>query len=128
MLIFFYTNRTIRNMNIIRTDNGYCYYIDEFYGKIMLINPVIYNKFKGIKDSNIDSYYDSKISFFKKNIISFLQIRKKCLLIDYQGVISKNPLIILHNLIFEVTDRCNLSCEYCGYGKYYNNYDPRKKY
>jgi uncharacterized protein len=27
---------------------------------------------------------------------------------------------------FEVTDKCNLSCTYCGYGKFYKGYDNRK--
>ena len=27
---------------------------------------------------------------------------------------------------FEVTDACNLRCEYCGYGKFYSDYDDRK--
>jgi len=26
---------------------------------------------------------------------------------------------------FEVTDSCNLKCDYCGYGKFYNKYDQR---
>lgn len=26
---------------------------------------------------------------------------------------------------FEVTDRCNLRCQYCGYGKFYDDYDKR---
>lgn len=29
-------------------------------------------------------------------------------------------------VIFEVTDACNLRCAYCGYGKFYKNYDKRK--
>lgn len=29
-------------------------------------------------------------------------------------------------LTFEITDRCNLQCEYCGFGKFYNDYDERK--
>ncbi len=29
------------------------------------------------------------------------------------------------NLVFEVTDACNLECEYCGYREYYSGYDPR---
>ena len=33
----------------------------------------------------------------------------------------------LKMVIFEVTDQCNLACEYCGYGKLYNNYDERKE-
>ena len=29
-------------------------------------------------------------------------------------------------LTFEITDACNLKCEYCGYGKFYSDYDERK--
>lgn len=28
-------------------------------------------------------------------------------------------------ITFEVTERCNLNCKYCGYGSLYNNKDPR---
>ena len=44
-----------------------------------------------------------------------------------------SPEYLMHNLsninqvIFEVTDNCNLACEYCGYGKFYDNYDNRTK-
>ena len=30
-----------------------------------------------------------------------------------------------NQLTFEITDRCNLNCDYCGYGKYYEGYDQR---
>lgn len=39
---------------------------------------------------------------------------------------------ILHNLanlpqlVFEVTDACNLKCKYCAYGELYNDYDERE--
>lgn len=32
----------------------------------------------------------------------------------------------LRQLTFEVTDACNLKCEYCGYGDLYDGYDLRK--
>lgn len=31
----------------------------------------------------------------------------------------------LRQLTFEVTDACNLSCKYCAYGEFYNDYDKR---
>jgi len=37
----------------------------------------------------------------------------------------KNNLINLPQLVFEVTDNCNLRCKYCGYGDLYEGYDPR---
>lgn len=32
----------------------------------------------------------------------------------------------IKQVTFEVTDRCNLDCMYCGYGTLYNDYDERK--
>jgi uncharacterized protein len=33
----------------------------------------------------------------------------------------------LRQVVFEVTEKCNLNCKYCGYGELYNNYDNRKQ-
>lgn len=38
----------------------------------------------------------------------------------------KIKLANLRQLLFEVTDGCNLKCRYCGYGELYNNYDIRQ--
>lgn len=35
-------------------------------------------------------------------------------------------LVNLRQLTFEVTDRCNLQCRYCGYGSMYYGFDERK--
>jgi len=32
----------------------------------------------------------------------------------------------LNQIVFEVTDSCNLNCSYCGYGDLYGNYDRRE--
>lgn len=37
----------------------------------------------------------------------------------------KHNLINLSQLVFEVTDDCNLNCYYCAYGDLYNGYDIR---
>jgi uncharacterized protein len=38
----------------------------------------------------------------------------------------KETLANVGQVVFEVTDACNLKCEYCGYGKFYSNYDRRE--
>lgn len=38
----------------------------------------------------------------------------------------KKHLANTPQITFEVTDACNLRCEYCGYGKFYEDYDERK--
>ena len=40
---------------------------------------------------------------------------------DVKRSLSNSP-----QLTFEITDACNLRCEYCGYGKSYSDYDERK--
>ena len=40
---------------------------------------------------------------------------------DVRRCLSNSP-----QLTFEITDTCNLKCEYCGYGKFYSDYDERK--
>ena len=40
---------------------------------------------------------------------------------DVRRCLSNSP-----QLTFEITDACNLRCEYCGYGKFYSDYDERK--
>lgn len=39
----------------------------------------------------------------------------------------KAQLRNLRQIVFEVTDNCNLNCKYCGYGEFYGNYDKRVK-
>lgn len=36
-----------------------------------------------------------------------------------------NQLRNMRQVVFEVTDACNLNCKYCGYGELYGNYDER---
>jgi uncharacterized protein len=37
----------------------------------------------------------------------------------------KRSLANTFQITFEVTQSCNLRCKYCGYGEFYNNFDPR---
>lgn len=39
----------------------------------------------------------------------------------------KQQLINLRQIVFEVTDSCNLKCKYCGYGEFYGSYDKREE-
>ena len=39
--------------------------------------------------------------------------------------IIKSALANLPQLVFEITDACNLKCKYCGYGEFYDDYDNR---
>lgn len=46
------------------------------------------------------------------------------LLINKENI--EQNLINLRQLVFEVTDSCNLRCKYCGYADLYEGYDKRE--
>lgn len=48
---------------------------------------------------------------------------------DYSTITKEDieqNLINLRQLVFEVTDSCNLRCKYCGYADLYEGYDKRE--
>jgi uncharacterized protein len=46
--------------------------------------------------------------------------------IPIDGKLVENNLKSLRNLVFEVTDQCNLNCKYCGLAELYTGYDNRE--
>lgn len=70
-------------------------------------------------------YYTRKYKFFKDNgFFSTLDSKKR-----FSAKISEDDikyhLANLKQLTFEITDKCNLNCTYCGYGHLYGDYDQR---
>jgi uncharacterized protein len=43
-----------------------------------------------------------------------------------ESALIKHNLQYLRNLVFEVTDKCNLKCKYCGLSELYSGHDERK--
>lgn len=70
-----------------------------------------------------DDYYKRKYDFLKDN--GFLTESHYNFTTRYAERSLEYNLANLRSLLFEVTDGCNLSCKYCGYGELYNNYDER---
>ncbi len=90
--------------------------IDKIYKK--LINEKRYST------TEID-YYKSKYEFLKKN--GFMQAIGREPYVTGQ-ITSDNieyELANLLNLVFEITERCNLNCAYCFYGDDYSEHDER---
>lgn len=82
--------------------------------------PYLYNQ-NGKTDE--DSYYAHKAAYLKK--YGYLEEINH----QYDGTISsdtvKDNLANLKQVVFEVTDACNLRCKYCAYGELYSDYDER---
>lgn len=128
--------------------NGYIY--DLISRKILLAHPVLYFLlekyqktgdlkpwFEGLTGDSISafdtdvprtvvSYYYEKLSFLIANGV----LREDRKSNNLNGRVETHEIEkILANVkqvTLEVTDSCNLACEYCGYGKFYNDYDKRE--
>lgn len=70
-------------------------------------------------------YYYQKYSFLEKNGFLCKDELKRDLTkkVTPEGILRS--IANTRQITFEVTDFCNLACLYCGYGKFYDNYDKR---
>ena len=92
---------------------------------LALLHPELAKAMQGGND--VDSYYIEKAKYLHsynrspadedKNSKTFIQLTAA----DVEEQLANTPQIV-----FEVTDACNLNCTYCGYGELYGNYDTRE--
>ena len=118
----------MRKEILYKSSQGNHYLYSDYLNCSMLLHPVLYNLFKNkgenaCGNSPEENYYLKKYEFLieagvlKNYPVSF--ITKP----DPNEI--KLKLANLRQLVFEVTDACNLNCYYCGYGELYDNYDKR---
>lgn len=92
--------------------------IKAIYCNGIILNEVFYSR----EDIN---YYLSKIDFIEKGINP-----DKSVIRNFNAQVKskhvENSFFNCSNIVFEVTDSCNLNCKYCGLGKNYNWHDARK--
>lgn len=107
-------------MDLITTDSGNSYIYERGTGYISLV-PRSY-----MSQGDKASYYSEKIKYLKRFglITSTQELEYDYKLLEKQDIVD--ALINTHQIIFEVTDKCNLECFYCGYGHFYDNYDIRE--
>lgn len=79
-------------------------------------------KTKGCADTSDDIYYKRKAEYIKSKLPDENH--------SFSGRIHPSQVeeafLNVNQIVFEVTDRCNLNCTYCGYGGLYGNYDKRE--
>ncbi len=109
-------------MEIAKSKNGNTYAYEPGTRFISLISEDLANCING---TGHEPYYLRKFDYLKKKgLISaddslepeYCHLEKKDL---------TDAVFNTHQIVFEVTDRCNLHCRYCGYGDLYDNYDKR---
>jgi len=136
---------------IFKSDNQNNYLYSYFNNVVLFIHPILSELIK-LSKSNldlelwikniIDKHYFEKIGFitkreinkhFKKfkflhdndfftkvNVDEFISTELNNKIINYQ-------LANIQHIVFELTEDCNLNCDYCAYGKYYDNFGSRER-
>lgn len=72
------------------------------------------------------NYYDKKYRFLKENGYFDRINQRERIKGRYTGEAIENRLYNNNNLVFEVTNCCNLECSYCIYGDLYRGFAQRK--
>jgi uncharacterized protein len=87
----------------------------------MLVHPEFRKAYEELGD--VDLYYSRKYKYLKK--YNFFSTP----LITNFGTVNesmiKESIVQTPQIVFEVTDFCNLSCLYCGFGELYEGFDVR---
>ena len=126
--------------NIVFNTKNNNYFYSQKNNQVLLLHPLMHYLLllekKGVnlnlwaKKIKQKIYIDSIGTFSKKELMyqyrKYLFFRenkyfdtKNLVLRQISGEDVKYSLANTRNLIFEVTEDCNLSCDYCVYGKYY---------
>lgn len=143
-----------KSKNIVRifpSSTGNIYMFNKIEKSFSAVHPlfIAFNKKKKFaKCLKEKEYLDFKKDLAKKNICFSLskikKMHKQYLFIKSTdlndekdnntkySLLSDSSLIVnnfnsTQQLVFEVTDKCNLNCTYCSYGPLYTNYDERYK-
>lgn len=121
----------MKNIHYLKTDNGNCYFYNMNKERLFLIHPIFYALLSNTL-KNADTIDSDDVLYYKKKE---LYLKKHCVLetkVSQPKFLRLTPDLVVNNLIntnqitFEVTDKCNLACIYCGYRDLYTNYDQRK--
>lgn len=120
----------MRKNILFRTEKGNRYLYSEGLECNILLHPILFDYFSTafLHNNNIESiqpttYYEQKFKFLMEH--GALQNKEISFITKPNPEDVKIKLANLRQLLFEVTDGCNLKCYYCGYGELYNNYDKR---
>lgn len=126
-----------------KTVNENHYFFDAGQKLIFPIHPLIgwyyEQERRGIRNDPVNDednallgYSDSELNFYYKEFLFLKQnglfnTKKQSAMANrpFTSEMVKHELANLRQVVFEVTDACNLKCKYCGYGEFYEDYDNR---
>ena len=129
----------MKNYFAIKTDKHSYLYIKDIKSKLIPIDNYTYDIIntyangqsisKLVENNNNNTKYITAFNIFKMfQSYGFFESKKRPPFPsaiftdnDIRAVFSD-----INDIVFEVTDKCNLKCDYCAYGKFYTSYDKRE--
>ena len=105
-----------------QTNSGNHYVYDDQKMFTLLVHPDLVKHAKMIDKD--DSYYHRKYLYLEKH--GFFGKRKPIALVPITEDVVKSSIGHTQQIVYEITDSCNLNCFYCGYGSMYDFYDKRE--
>lgn len=116
---------------LIKSSHSNCYVYNE--GMILLVHPLLLdaskvNCSKGLSQSPTSLYYVRKYSFLKK--CGYLTSKNQKMDMTYPFLSKEkvvNQLQKLKAISIEITEKCNMKCEYCGYSNVYEQYGDMRE-
>jgi uncharacterized protein len=115
---------------LVTSNNNNHYFFDYEKRSLLLLHPGLNLRLrldendKKVNDSG--EYYSRKYELLKsagyfKEKSNFPDIK----IFHYSSDFIKRAMANSSHIVFEVTERCNLKCKYCGYGEYYTTHGER---
>lgn len=114
----------MKKIYITKSTNENYYFLDKNHKVIQLIHPELAKLYGENMESEISSYYLKKKAYLARHI-RFQNDGTPFKLAKITSKDIENNIMTTSQLSFEVTDKCNFRCKYCGYGELYDNYDER---
>ena len=103
------------------TENNNLYIYDDQRRLSMLIHPEFKKAYENSTDVN--PYYLKKYAYLREH--SFFAKSDFANFETVNESMVKESIIQTSQIVFEVTDSCNLNCTYCGYGELYEVFNAR---
>ena len=108
---------------VFKTENNNSYIYDDQFRLTLLIHHEFAKVYENNAIENVDPYYKKKYAYLKQHGLFLEPKVAEFGVLDEKMV--KNSLVHTQQIVFEVTDFCNLDCTYCAYGEMYKGFDKR---
>ena len=116
---------------ILFQNNGNCYLQDVTNNFLLFLPGELSKQIQkyldnsATKNENNPAYYEKKAKFLIEKLAD-----QRTVIENFSSRLSpemiESTLANTRQITFELTERCNLKCEYCAYGEIYGDYSPRK--